>query len=91
MKEFWVYTALRGLLFLGSLGLVVAGWRLVAGSPSELEVLLILVVAGVFSGVGSYFLLNRPREALARRVQEQAHQAAARFEEMRSKEDAPED
>ena len=40
------------------------------------------------SGMGSYFLLNHQREALARRVQTRAEAMTAKMEEMKSKEDA---
>ncbi len=87
MKEFWIYTALRFLLFVGSLGIVVGVWFLLADS---VPILWAVVVAFVLSGVGSYFLLNRPREALARRVQTRAERMTAKIEEMRTKEDTDE-
>lgn len=87
MKEFWIYTALRFLLFVGSLGIIVGVWFLLADS---VPILWAVVIAFVFSGVGSYFLLNRPREALARRVQTRAERMTAKIEEMRTKEDTDE-
>lgn len=84
MKEFVVYTGLRILLFLASLGVVVGLWVLVAG---EANLLACFVIALVASGVGSYYLLNGPREALARRVDARARAATARFEERKAKED----
>jgi len=84
VKEFWVYTALRVGLFIGSAALVFAVWALAA---DQVPVLWVLVIAFVISGFGSYFLLNRPREAFARRVDERARRASARFEEMKSRED----
>jgi hypothetical protein len=85
VKEFWVYTLLRLVLFLASLGVVVGVWFLVAGHA---PVLWAVVIAFIVSGLGSYFLLDRQREALARRVQVRAEAATAKIEEMRSKEDA---
>ena len=85
MKEFLVYTALRILLFLAALGVVLGLWVLVAG---EANLLAGFVIALLISGVGSYVLLNGPREALARKVDERARAATSRFEEMKSKEDA---
>ncbi len=85
MKEFWVYTGLRLLLFVGSLGLVSGVWLLVAGS---LPILWAIVLAFVISGIGSYYLLNGPRDAFARRVETRAERMAAKIEEMRAKEDA---
>ena len=85
MKEFLVYTALRILLFLAALGVVLGLWVLVAG---EANLLAGFVIALLISGIGSYVLLNGPREALARKVDERARAATSRFEEMKSKEDA---
>jgi len=84
VKEFWIYTLLRMLLFVASLGIVVGVWFLLA---DEVLVLWAVVIAFLMSGVGSYFLLNRPREALARRVQTRAEAMTTKVEEMRSKED----
>lgn len=84
VKEFVVYTGLRILLFLASLGVVLGLWVLVA---EEANLLWAFVIALVVSGVGSYFLLNGPREALAQRVDARARAATSRFEEMRAKED----
>jgi hypothetical protein len=85
VKEFWVYTALRALLFVGSLALVVGVWLLAA---DEVPVVWAVVIAFVVSGVASYFLLAGSREAFARRVQARAERATAAFEASRSKEDA---
>ena len=48
---------------------------------------LAVVIAFIVSGVGSYFLLNRPREALAKRVEVRAERATKAFEERKAKED----
>lgn len=85
MKEFWIYTLLRLLIFAGSLGLVVGIWFLFS---DQVPILWAVVIAFVLSGVGSYFLLNRPREAFARRVESRAERMSAKIEEMRAKEDA---
>ncbi|MDF1606129.1 DUF4229 domain-containing protein [Nocardioides sp. YIM 152315] len=84
MKEFWIYTLLRLALFLGSLGIVVGVWFVLV---DQVPVLWAVVIAFLMSGLGSYFLLDRPREALARRVQDRADKMAAKVEEMRSRED----
>lgn len=84
MKEFVVYTALRVLLFIASLGVVLGVWILVA---DRVPVLWPVVIAFAISGVASYFLLNRQRAAFARRVEERASRAAAAFEERRARED----
>jgi hypothetical protein len=88
VKEFWIYTALRIVLFLASLGLVVGVWFFFA---DEVPIFWAVVIAFVMSGVGSYFLLNRPREALAQRVDERARRMTTKLDEMRAKEDAEAD
>jgi hypothetical protein len=87
VKEFWIYTLLRVVLFLASLGIVIGVWFLIAGS---VIVVWAVVIAFLMSGMGSYFLLNHQREALARRVQTRAEAMTAKMEEMKSKEDADE-
>ena len=84
MKEFVVYTGLRILLFLATLGVVLGAWVLVAG---EANVFFPLIIAFVVSGIGSYFLLGRQRAAFATRVEARAERATAAFEERRAKED----
>ncbi|WP_109506475.1 DUF4229 domain-containing protein [Nocardioides speluncae] len=86
MKEFLVYTGLRVLLFIACFVVVAGIWGLL-DSDDQIPVLGPLLVAVLLSGVASYFLLNRPREAFAQRVQGRADRAAAKFDEMRSKED----
>jgi CHASE1-domain containing sensor protein len=87
VKEFWIYTLLRIVLFLASLGIVVGVWFAIAGS---VPVLWAVVIAFVMSGLGSYFLLNHQREALARRVQTRAEAMTTKIDEMRAKEDVDE-
>ena len=87
MKEFWIYTLLRVVLFLASLGIVVGVWFLV---DDQVPVVWAIIIAFLMSGVGSYFLLNHQREALARRVQTRAETMTAKMDEMRSKEDVDE-
>lgn len=87
MKEFVVYTGLRVLLFLATLGVVLGAWVLVAG---EANVFFSVVIAFVVSGVGSYFLLERQRAAFAARVEARAQRASAALEERRAKEDVDE-
>jgi ABC-type bacteriocin/lantibiotic exporter with double-glycine peptidase domain len=84
MKEFWIYTGLRIALFVASLGVVAGVWMLVA---DEVPLLWVVVVAFALSGVASYVLLNRQREAFARRVEARAERASAAFEAARAKED----
>ena len=85
MKEFWVYTGLRVALFAAALLLVGGVWMMVA---DEVPLVWVVVIAFVLSGIGSYFVLNRQRDAFARRVDARASRMTARFEELRTKEDA---
>jgi ABC-type bacteriocin/lantibiotic exporter with double-glycine peptidase domain len=84
VKEFVVYTALRIGLFVTSLVVVVGVWMLIAG---EVPLLWAVVIAFAVSGLASYFLLNRQREAFARRVEQRAERMQERFERMKAKED----
>jgi ABC-type bacteriocin/lantibiotic exporter with double-glycine peptidase domain len=84
VREFVVYTALRIGLFVTSLAVVVGVWMLIAG---EVPLLWAVVIAFVASGLASYFLLNRQREAFARRVEQRAERMQERFERMKAKED----
>jgi uncharacterized membrane protein len=84
VKEFWIYTGLRIALFLGAFGIVFGIWAAVTG---DVPVIWAVAIAFIVSGVGSYYLLERQREAFARRVDARAHRASRKLEEMRSKED----
>ena len=86
MKEFLVYTALRVLLFIGMVGLVLGVWTLLDGD-GRVNMIWPVVIAFALSGVASYFLLNRQRDAFARKVEERAARASAAFEERRGRED----
>ena len=85
VKEFAVYTLLRLVLLAGSFAMVAGIWLAVA---DEVPLLWVLVIAFVVSGVASYFILNRPRERFAQRVDERARRASAAFEERKAREDA---
>ncbi len=84
VKAFWVYTVLRVLLFVATAAVVFGIWLAIAGSA---PIMWVLVIAFLVSGVASYFLLDPQRTAFARQVDERAHRAAEKFEEMRAKED----
>ncbi len=84
MKAFWLYTSLRILLFVASAAVVFGIWLAIAGTA---PIMWVLVIAFLVSGVASLFLLNPQRTAFARQVDERAHRAAEKFEEMRAKED----
>jgi uncharacterized membrane protein YfcA len=84
VKEFVVYTALRLLMLVATFAIVIGVWLLVADSAN---IFVAIIIAFVVSGVGSYFLLNRPREALAQRVETRAAKATKAFEQLKAKED----
>jgi uncharacterized membrane protein len=86
VKEFLVYTGMRILLFIGMVGLVLGVWSLLDGD-GRISLLWPVVIAFALSGVASYFLLNRQRDAFARKVEERASRASAAFEERRARED----
>ena len=85
MKEFVVYTAMRIALFVASFGVVVGVMALVFDGRYNLFWAVIL--AFLISGIASYFILNRQREAFARRVESRASRASAAFEERKARED----
>ena len=84
VKQFWIYTGLRVLLFVGTAAVVFGIWLAVAGTA---PIMWVLVVALLISGLASYFLLARQRAALAQNVDERARRATSRFEELKAKED----
>ena len=90
VKQFVVYTALRLLLFLASLGVVGGAWALMSGRD-QVPALWTVVLAFVLSGVLSLFVLQRPREQFARRVEARASAAASKFEEIKAREDEPDE
>ncbi|EON25403.1 MULTISPECIES: DUF4229 domain-containing protein [Nocardioides] len=85
MKEFVVYTGLRIALFVACLITVLLVWSLF--TDGKVPALWPVVIAFIASGVLSYFLLNRQRDAFARRVEERASRAASKFEERKARED----
>lgn len=85
MKEFVVYTVMRIALFLASFGVVVGVMALVFDGRYNLFWAVIL--AFLISGIASYFILNRQREAFAQRVEARASRASAAFEERKARED----
>jgi MFS family permease len=85
VKAFVIYSALRLALFAAVLALVIGIWIRVFGG--EQSILWPVLVAFLISGLLSLFLLNKPREEFARRVEERAHRAATKFEELKTKED----
>jgi hypothetical protein len=85
VKEFVVYTGLRAVLFAATLAIVIGIWAGV--HHGDVDWLLSLVIAFLLSGIASWILLDGQRMRFAARVEQRAHAAAARFEEMRGSED----
>lgn len=85
MKEFVVYTVLRIVLFLASFGIVVG--IMAFAFDGSYNLFWAVVLAFLISGIGSFFILDRQREAFARRVETRAAKAAAAFEERKARED----
>ena len=84
MKEFVVYTLLRLGLLVGAFAAVAGLWLLVTGG---VNIFWTLVIAFIISGIGSFVLLDRQREAFAQRVDERARRATAKMEARASRED----
>jgi protein-S-isoprenylcysteine O-methyltransferase Ste14 len=85
VKEFVVYTALRIVLFLASFGIVVGVMAL--ASDGSYNLFWAVVLGFLISGIGSFFILDRQRQAFAQRVESRAAKASAAFEERKSRED----
>jgi uncharacterized membrane protein len=85
VKEFVVYTAMRVVLFLASFGVVVGVMAL--AFDGRYNLFWAVILAFLISGIASYFILNRQREAFARRVEARASRASAAFEERKARED----
>lgn len=84
MKEFAIYTGLRLGLFAAAFAVTAGIWLLATGG--DLPIFPPLIVAFIVSGVASWFLLDRQREAFAERVDSRARRAAKSMEE-RARED----
>lgn len=81
MKEFAVYTGMRILVFVATFVIVAGIWVAASGNLNWFYALLISFVV---SGIASYTLLNRQRQAFAGRVEQRASRTV---DAMRAKED----
>lgn len=88
MKEFWIYAALRVGLFVGAFCIVFGAWFMI---DENVNLLLVLVLAFLASGLASYVVLARQRNALAVKVEQRAGRMTEKYEEVRSKEDSSAD
>jgi uncharacterized membrane protein len=85
VKEFVVYTVMRIVLFMASFGVVVGLMAL--AFDGRYNLFWAIILAFLISGVASFFILDRQREAFARRVEARAAKASAAFEERKARED----
>ena len=88
MKVFWVYNGLRFLVLLATFAVVIGIWQVATGN---VHLLYSLIISFIVSGVISYPLLNKQREAWALRIDQRARKATEAFERLRAREDEPED
>ena len=72
-----VYTVLRIVLFLASFGIVVGIMAL--AFDGRYNLFWAVILAFLISGIASFFILDRQREAFARRVEARAARASAAF------------
>jgi hypothetical protein len=84
VKEFWIYTLLRVVLFIGTTAVV---WGVYALMADTINLLVVVLVAAVISSVLSWKLLAGPRNRFATSVEARAARASERFEEMKARED----
>ena len=84
MKEFWTYTLLRIVLFVGTTAVV---WGVYALVADTINLLVVVLVAAATSSALSWKLLAGPRNRFAASVEARASRASARFEEMKARED----
>ena len=87
MKHFVVYTLLRFGLFVATYA-VLAGLTVLVFGESGAALFVALILAAVLSSLLSLRLLAGPRERFAESVEARAGRAKAKFEEIRSREDA---
>lgn len=87
MKDFLVYTSLRILLFVVCYAVFAGIWSLIWGS-SGAAYIWPFVAAAIVSSLLSLKYLKGPRDRFANRVEQRAARATAKFEELRSREDA---
>ncbi|HEX7739818.1 MAG TPA: DUF4229 domain-containing protein [Marmoricola sp.] len=87
MKDFWIYTGLRIGLFVACYAVFAGASVLISGNAGDANFLWPFVAAVLVSAVLSYKVLQTPRNRFARRVQDRAERATAKFEAMKSHED----
>lgn len=86
VKEFVVYTLMRAALFVAVYGIVLIVWIWITDVEGIIQ-FIPLVIAFLISGIGSYLLLDRQREAFAQRIDSRAQRISDNFEKARARED----
>ena len=87
MKYFVIYTVARLALFFACWAAIAGLGVLVSDNNTQVGIWS-FVLGAVLSSVLSLRLLSGPRERFAQSVQARAERATARFEEMKTSEDA---
>lgn len=85
VKEFWIYNLLRFLLLCSSFVIVAGIWSLF--TDDGVPLIPVLILALLLSGISSWYLLARQREALARVLEERAGRAQQKFEAYKARDD----
>lgn len=79
MKDILIYNAMRLGVFLATFSLVLSIWAVSnGGSVATSQLMWVLIISFVVSGIASYFLLRRQREKFAVKVENVASRAARR-------------
>ncbi|MDT9594818.1 DUF4229 domain-containing protein [Nocardioides zeae] len=86
MKEFAVYTLMRLVLFVVTYGIVLGVYALITDIKAPIQ-FIPLVIAFLISGILSYLVLDRQREAFAQRIDDRAKRISEGYEKARSRED----
>ncbi|MFW6773732.1 DUF4229 domain-containing protein [Nocardioides sp. CPCC 205120] len=86
MKEFVVYTLMRLALLVVAYGVVLGLWSLLTDQEGLIQ-LEPLIIAFLISGIASYVVLDRPREAFAQRIDARAKRISENYEKARGRED----
>lgn len=81
-----VYTLMRLALLVVAYGVVLGVWTLLTDQEGLIQ-LEPLILAFLISGIASYVVLDRPREAFARRIDARAQRISENYERARGRED----
>lgn len=87
MKDFVIYTGLRIALFIGCYAVLAAIWLLVWGDDGSRYLIWPFVAAAFVSSFLSLYLLKKPRERFAARVEARASRMTAKMQKVKARED----